>query len=174
MNVGRCDSHGRPVRHSVIGSRLLAWVVRKRFRTASPSILFDNDCGTRSAGAVVMSEITSYRDLLCWQKGMDLVLLVYEITGKYPFEERFGLAAHTRKSAVTVPSNIAEGTRHRLPGYISRVAIALGEHAETETQMLLASRLGYVAQADMQRFDKLSTTVGQLAHGLLRSLEPLI
>src|SRR3954468_15586226 len=118
-----------------------------------------------------MSEITSYRDLLCWQKAMDLALLVYEITGKYPLEERFGLIAHTRKSAASVPSNIAEGTRHRTPGYISRLTIALGEHAEAETQMILASRLGYVSEADMKRFDKLSTSVGQLTHALLRSLE---
>jgi len=44
-----------------------------------------------------MSEIISYRDLVCWQKAIDLVLLVYEITGKYPADERFGLTAHTRK-----------------------------------------------------------------------------
>jgi four helix bundle protein len=118
-----------------------------------------------------MSDINSYRDLLCWQKAMDLALLIYEITGKYPPDERFGLTFHTRKTAVSVPSNIAEGTRHRTPGYISRVTIGLGEHAEVETQLILADRLGYVSGADMKRFDKLATSVGQLTHGLLRSLD---
>jgi len=118
-----------------------------------------------------MSEINSYRDLLCWQKAVDLALLVYEITGKYPRDERFGLTAHTRKSAVSVPSNIAEGTRHRTPGYISRLTIGLGEHAELETQVIIADRLSYVSNADVKRFDKLSTSVGQLTHGLLRSLD---
>jgi four helix bundle protein len=118
-----------------------------------------------------MSVIISYRDLVCWQKAMDLALLVYEITGKYPRDERFGLTAHTRKSAVSVPSNIAEGTRHRTPGYISRLTIALGEHAEVETQVILADRLGYISNTDIKQFEELSTSVGQLTHGLLRSLD---
>ena len=118
-----------------------------------------------------MPEILSYRDLVCWQKAMDLVLLVYEITGKYPDDERFGLTSHTRKTAVSVPSNIAEGTRHKTLGYISRVTISLGEHAELETQIIVANRLGYVSQTDIERFDRLSTSVGQLTHGLLRSLD---
>src|SRR6266481_5320370 len=99
-----------------------------------------NRGGMGSAYVAVMSEINSYRDLVCWQKAMDLALLVYELTGKYPRDERFGLTAHTRKSAVSVPSNIAEGTRHRTPGYISRLTIGLGEHAELETQMIIADR----------------------------------
>jgi len=118
-----------------------------------------------------MSEITSYRDLVCWQKAIELALLVYEVTGKYPADERFALTAHTRKSAVSVPSNIAEGTRHKTAGYASRVIIALGEHAELETQMTVADRLGYMTAADLKRFEKLSTSVGQLTHGLLRSLD---
>jgi four helix bundle protein len=118
-----------------------------------------------------MAEITSYRDLVCWQKAIELALLVYEITGKYPPDERFGLTAHTRKSAVSVPSNIAEGTRHKRPGYLNRVTIALGEHAELETQFALGQRLGYVSGADTTRFEALSTSVGQLTHGLLRSLD---
>jgi four helix bundle protein len=61
---------------------------------------------------------------------MDLVELVYRITASFPRCELFGLTAQMRKAAVSIPSNIAEGTRHRLPGYISRLTIALGEHAE--------------------------------------------
>jgi len=119
-----------------------------------------------------MSDILSFRDLLCWQKAIDLAVLVYEISAKYPSAERFGLTSHTRKSAVSVPSNIAEGTRHRTAGYASRLIIALGEHAELETQMIIGGRLGYVSGADMKRFETLSTSVGQLTHALLRSLEP--
>jgi four helix bundle protein len=118
-----------------------------------------------------VSEITSYRDLLCWQRAIDLVLLVYEVTSKYPPDERFGLTQHTRKSAVSVPSNIAEGTRHRTPGYISRLTIALGEHAELETQLAVADRLGYISPAQMIKVSSLSTSVGQLTHALLRSLD---
>ena len=116
--------------------------------------------------------IISYRDLVVWQKAMDLADLVYRLTDKFLRTELFGLALQMRKAAVSVPSNIAEGTRHRTPGYISRVIIALGEHAELETQAIIAARRAYIDRKAMKEFDDLSASVGQLAHGLLRSLEP--
>jgi four helix bundle protein len=118
-----------------------------------------------------MSEIISFRDLQCWQKAMDLAELVYSITEKFPRHERFGLTSHTRKTAVSVPSNIAEGTRRRTPGYIARLIDALAEHAELETQMLLADRFQYVGGDDLKAFMDLSGSVGRLTHGLLRSLD---
>ena len=120
-----------------------------------------------------MSTIVSYRDLRVWQRAMDLADMVYRITDRFPPVERFGLSLHMRKTAVSVPSNIADGSRHRRPGYISRVVIALGEHAELETQMLVAERRGYARADDIAEFNTLSAQVGQLAHALLRSLEAL-
>ncbi len=119
-----------------------------------------------------MSDIISYRDLQCWQKAMDLAELVYAITRKYPRDERFGLTLHSRKTAVSVPSNIAEGTRRRTPGYVARLIDALAEHAELETQIILAGRLHYLPASDMKTFTDLSGSVGRLTHGLLRSLDP--
>src|SRR5713226_6832359 len=118
-----------------------------------------------------MSKITSFRDLECLQLAMDLALLVYGITEKFPRDERFGLTNHTRKTAVAVPSNIAEGTRRRTPGYVARLIDALAEHAELETQMILADRVHYVCADDMKAFVDLSGSVGRLTHGLLRSLD---
>ncbi len=119
-----------------------------------------------------MSEpIRSYRDLIAWQKAMDLADLVYEITEHFPSHERFGLSFQSRKAAVSIPSNIAEGTRHRTAGYLHRVVIALGEHAELETQMLISERRKYLRQSERDAFWSLSTEVGKLAHGLHRSLE---
>ena len=118
-----------------------------------------------------MPKITSYRDLIAWQKAMDLAVLVYRITDNFPKSEQFGLVQQMRDATVSVPSNIAEGTRHRTPGYISRVEIALGEHAELETEMLLSDRIGYVRANDIAALNALSTQVGELAHGILRSLE---
>ena len=69
-------------------------------------------------------DIISYRDLEVWQQAMDLADLVYDITERFPTRERYGLALQMRKAAVSIPSNIAEGTRHRTPGYLSRVIIA--------------------------------------------------
>lgn len=82
-----------------------------------------------------MPSLTSYRDLEAWRLAMDLAAVVYAITREYPPEERCGLALHTRKTAVSVPSNLAEGTRRRPAGYIARVIDALAEHAELETQI---------------------------------------
>jgi four helix bundle protein len=106
-----------------------------------------------------------------WQKAIDLADVVYSITETFPRSKRFGLAAQMRKALVSIPSNIAEGTRHRLPGYISRVIIALGEHAELETQLVIADRRRYVSPSDMKHLAELATQVGELSHGLLRSLE---
>ena len=127
--------------------------------------------GITCALAHGMSDITSYRDLIAWQLAMDLADLVYSVTDSFPARERFGLIAQMRKAAVSVPSNIAEGTRHRTSGYISRVIIALGEHAELETQALIGARRRYIRADDMSKFNVLSTRVGELTHGLLRSLE---
>ena len=102
---------------------------------------------------------------------MDLADLVYRITDDFPSSERFGLTFQMRKAAVSVPSNIAEGHRHRTPGYMYRVTIALGEHAELETEALISERRGYIRSTLMEEFTRLTTQVGELAHGLLRSLE---
>ena len=119
-----------------------------------------------------MSEgVTSYRDLLVWKQAMDLADFVYDLTERFPARERFGLAFQMRKAAVSIPSNIAEGTRHRTPGYLSRLVIALGEHAELETQELLARRRQFITEDAHRKFDTLSVSVGRLAHGLARSLE---
>jgi len=118
--------------------------------------------------------ITSYRDLIVWQKAIDLTDLVYDITDHFPPSEQFCLTFQMRKAGVSIPSNIAEGTRHRTAGYVYRVTIALGEHAELETQMIISDRRGYVSKAKRDTFWPLSTEVGKLAHGLHRSLEELL
>jgi hypothetical protein len=78
-------------------------------------------------------DIRSYRDLEAWQLAMDLADLVYTI--RISSRDRaVWIGLSDEKACVSIPSNIAEGSRHRTPGYISRVIIALGEHAELETQ----------------------------------------
>jgi len=80
-----------------------------------------------------MGEITSYRDLIAWQRAMDLTDLVYEITETFPKREWWGLAFQMRKSAVSIPSNIAEGHRRKIAGYSHHLLISFGSHAELET-----------------------------------------
>jgi four helix bundle protein len=119
-----------------------------------------------------MSKITSFRDLLAWQKAMDLVDLVYEVTEDFPPRERYGLAYQMRKSSVSIASNISEGTRYKTAGYVYRLTIALGSHGELDTQCEVASRRQYVSKIQKRRLDGLLTDVGRLTHGLVRSLDP--
>jgi four helix bundle protein len=119
-----------------------------------------------------MSEIKSYRDLVTWQKAMDLADLIYTVTEPFPKREWFGLAHQMRKAAVSVPSNIAEGNRRRIPSYIHHVEIALGSHGELDTQCELATRRNLITKVQHRQIDTLLGDVGRLTHGLLRSLDP--
>jgi four helix bundle protein len=85
----------------------------------------------------------SYRDLLVWQKGIALVVEIYQLTRAFPADERFGLTAQMRRAAVSVPSNIAEGHARRTTGEcIQFISIAEGSLAELDTQLVIAIRLG--------------------------------
>src|SRR4029453_15442067 len=90
------------------------------------------------APGVGMQTITSYRDLEAWQLGMDFAEAVYALTRTFPREELFGLTAQLRRAAVSIPSNVAEGHRHKTSNYRHYVTIALGSQAECETQLELA------------------------------------
>jgi four helix bundle protein len=120
-----------------------------------------------------MPRITSFRDLILWQRAMELAEAVYGATERFPPREQFGLAYQLRKSAVSIPSNVAEGTRHRTPRYRHLLEVALGSHAELDTQCELATRLGLINEQQGTRLANLLSEVGRLAHGLLKSLETM-
>jgi four helix bundle protein len=119
-----------------------------------------------------MPKITSFRDLIAWQKAMDLADMIYDVTEDFPPREHFGLAYQMRKSAVSIPSNIAEGSRRKTPGYINHLYIALGSHGELDTQCELATRRRFLRDGDSRRLNELIAETGRVTHGLLRSLDP--
>ena len=119
-----------------------------------------------------MPDIKSYRDLIAWQKAIDLADLIYTITEPFPKREWFGLAHQMRRAAVSVPSNIAQGNRRRKPGYVHHVEIALGSHGELDTQCELATRRNFITPRQHRMAMALLGDVGRLTHGLLRSLDP--
>jgi four helix bundle protein len=114
--------------------------------------------------------ITSYRDLEAWQLGMTFAEGVYELTRTLPREESFGLTSQVRRSAVAIPSNVAEGHRHGTNAYRHYVIMALGSQAECETQLELASRLELAPADKVATVLILAARVGQVLHGLARSL----
>ncbi|MBX3699100.1 MAG: four helix bundle protein [Dokdonella sp.] len=87
----------------------------------------------------------AHERLEVWQEAMQLVEMVYVATATFPAEERFGLTAQIRRSAVSVPSNIAEGAARRsTPEYLRFLSIARGSLSEMSTQLQIAARLGYM------------------------------
>jgi four helix bundle protein len=118
-----------------------------------------------------MGGVKTYRDLEAWQAGMTLVEVSYGVTRTFPTDERFGLSAQLRRAAISVPSNIAEGAcRRSSPAFANHVSIAIGSHAEVETCLEIARRLGYVSAVEMNRIMVPVDRAGQLVNGLYRSL----
>lgn len=117
-----------------------------------------------------MQTIISYRDLEAWQLAMTFVEDVYALTRSFPREERFGLTSQLRRAAVSIPSLVAEGHRQGTRAYRHYVVRALGSHAECETQLELARRLNFVEAKHIQPLSDFAARVGQVLHGLARSL----
>ena len=115
-------------------------------------------------------KITSYRDLDAWQLGMELAEAVYRFTATFPNEERYVLSSQLRRAATGTPSNVSEGHRMGRKSYRHHVLIALGCQAECETQLELARRLQFGAEETCLAVIALAARVGQVLHGLERSL----
>ncbi len=113
-----------------------------------------------------------HKDLVVWQKAMDLVIAVYETTRAFPKHELYGLANQLQRAAVSVPSNIAEGhALKQTQAYLRHLAIANGSLAELETQLEIANRLGYLGSGTSQLMQQ-AHEVGRMLAGLRKSLEP--
>src|SRR3990167_3497670 len=94
----------------------------------------------------------SYRELFVWQKGMDVVTEIYRFTEKFPKTEIYGLVSQMRRSAVSIPSNIAEGyARKYKQEYIQFLRIAFGSGAELETQIIIAKNLQFLEKNNAQK-----------------------
>jgi four helix bundle protein len=113
----------------------------------------------------------TYRELIAWQKGMDLVVSVYQLTRRFPHEEQYGLTSQLRRSVVSIPSNIAEGQgRSSTREFQQFLSIAYGPLQEAETQLLIAQRLRYITTAESDALLSHCSEVGRLINGLSRSL----
>jgi len=115
----------------------------------------------------------SYRELTVWQKSMDLVDAVYDLTATFPDDERYALTSQLRRSVVSVPSNIAEGNaRESRRDYLRFLHIANGSLKEMETQLIIAARRGYCTRDQAEPAWRLSQEVGKMLNALIRSLNP--
>ncbi len=119
-----------------------------------------------------MGTIRSYKDLTVWQKAYQLCLDIYKVTKRFPKEEVYGLTSQIRRSAVSVPSNIAEGYGRRTrPAYIQFLNIAYGSVCELETQMLLSKDLAYMNDGKLKEIINDIGDVERMLTGLIKSLK---
>ncbi|WP_395684236.1 four helix bundle protein [Dokdonella sp.] len=119
--------------------------------------------------------IQSYRDLLVWQKAMQLAEEVYAMSTRLPDIEKYGLASQMRRAAVSIPSSLAEGhARSSTKEFARYVSIAMGSLAEIDTQLQLSARLGYMSEADIFSLLERCDEQGRMLRGLRKSLDSKI
>ncbi|HLD47360.1 MAG TPA: four helix bundle protein [Desulfobaccales bacterium] len=116
--------------------------------------------------------VQSYRDLVAWNKAMDLVTEIYRVTHNFPKEELFGLMSQLRRAAVSIPSNIAEGKGRLSKGEFRQfLGNARGSLAEVETQILIAQNLSYLDESETNTLLTKVEEVGEILNGLLSAVK---
>jgi four helix bundle protein len=114
----------------------------------------------------------SYRDLVVWQRAMQLTVAVYQLTRDFPKEELYGLTSQIRLAAVSIPSNISEGQGRANSGEFRQfLAIARGSNCEVQTQLELARTLNFGKPELIDEADALSEEVRKMLFGMLDSLK---
>lgn len=118
------------------------------------------------------TKIYSHKDLIVWQKGIDLAIIIYKLTSKFPSEEKFGLINQMRRAAVSISSNIAEGrSRSTRKDFAQFLHIALGSISELETQLEIAKRLEYGEKVDYNETVATLQEVSKMLVSIIASLK---
>lgn len=120
-----------------------------------------------------MSVVNRYKDLKIWQRSMSLVTSIYALTSSFPKEERYGLTSQIRRCAVSVPSNIAEGSsrRHGRKEFVRFLQIAYGSLAELETQLQIALNLKFVNEKEaLPHFEEIDEIMRMIT-GLMKAID---
>lgn len=114
----------------------------------------------------------NFRELKIWQRGIELSVMIYEISNNFPSEERFGLCSQLRRAGVSVPSNIAEGSSRNSPKeFVRYLSIASGSCAEVETQLEIAKRLGFVNEEQLASPLNETREIQKMIHSFSSSIE---
>ena len=116
---------------------------------------------------------TAVKDLIAWQQAMDLVEMVYKLTAKLPKEELYGLTSQMRRCAVSIASNIAEGQGRNSKGeFYQFLGNARGSLEELRTQVLIAQRLRFVVEPEVEKVLEQLERVARLLNGLMQAVKP--
>ena len=119
-------------------------------------------------------DIKDYKDLIVWQKERALVTEVYKLTRLLPKEELFALSSQMQRAAISIPSNIAEGSQRKgINEYIHFLSIARGSNAELQTQLFICNDLGYLSEEQTASTLSLSYEIGKMLNSLMAKLNEL-
>ena len=128
--------------------------------------------GVEEGKMIYKKDIKSFKDLIVWQRGMELVKAIYIATREMPEDERFGLTSQIRRAAVSVPCNIAEGWGRDTTGnYIQHLRIANGSLCEVDTQVLLIEMLEFLEKSKLDKSKNLVEETGRMLRSLISVLE---
>lgn len=113
-------------------------------------------------------KLQSYKDLIVWQKSIELVIIVYKITSKFPKSELFGITSQARRAVVSIPSSIAEGYgRRHIKEYRQYLSISYGSTLELETPLIISKKLEFVSASDFDKAISLLQEVSKMLNSML-------
>jgi four helix bundle protein len=114
--------------------------------------------------------MSDYKDLEVWQKAIAVVAEIYRLTSSFPESEKFGITNQMRRSAVSIPSNIAEGSaRHHANDFVHFLRISDGSAAELETQLIISEKLGFVTDTEQLTHEMI--VIRRMLAALIKSLK---
>jgi four helix bundle protein len=107
-----------------------------------------------------------------WEKSVDLAVKVYEVTAEFPAEEKFGITSQMRRSSVSIPSNIAEGSaKNSSKAFLNSLDISLGESFELETQAIIAQRVGILNDQNFKSLESEISEVQRMINGFIQNID---
>lgn len=116
-------------------------------------------------------DVKSFRDLVVWHRGVDLSVAVYELTRGFPKDELYGLRSQLQRAAVSVPSNIAEGSGRRSTGeFLQFLGTARGSNYEVQTQLVISRKVGIGSEVVRLRCEDMSLQIEKMLNALMTSL----
>ncbi len=119
-----------------------------------------------------MGSIKSYKDLIIWQKSIDLAVEVYKLSAKFPKEEIYGMTSQIRRAVSSISLNIAEGYgRNTTKNYINSLYIAQGSLQEVESAIILSIRLNFIKEEDCEKVNSIMLEEFKMFNALINSLE---
>lgn len=116
--------------------------------------------------------IKNHKDLKVWQEAVELSVICYDVTKRFPREEQFGLVSQMRRAAISIASNIAEGAaRTGSKEFVQFLYISLGSASELDTQIEIAKRIGLGELSDLERLQLQANMISRMLQGLIRSVK---